>query len=66
MLGNAKKLCLISDKLFLSGNNTNISLIELFIANTAIIHRWFKQCNGSLMIELGKKKTAALTVTKLD
>ena len=64
MLENDKKLCLFSDKLCLQGNNTSILLIELFIASTSIIHRWFKWCNGSLMIKFSKK-TVVLTCIKI-
>ena len=43
---------------------TSILPIELFIANTLIIHRWFKWCNGNEMIE-SSKRTVVLTCIKI-
>ena len=42
MLGNDELLFLFQISYVYKLDNTNILLIELFIANTSIIHRWFK------------------------
>ena len=48
----------------LSGKDTSILLIELFIAYTSIIHKWLITCNGSYMIK-SCKKTVVLTCIEL-